>query len=151
MTSGLRTRRELGFAEMESSDSLKATVLVFYDRFTANDVSQFDDLVSDEATLFIGTDDDEWFTDREKLRSGFGWRGLQLYAGDPKAWEHGDVGWVADRPTMRAAGVGELHTRFSGVFRREDDRWKLLMSHFSVGVPDAEAADLQARSRKNLR
>ena len=130
---------------MQRSDALRETTLSFYDRFSANDVESFDDLVSQDATLFIGTDDDEWFTDRAKLRGGFGYDGLRLDADDPEAWEEGDLGWVSDRPTMHAPGIGPIRTRFTGVFRREDSRWRLVLSHFSVGVPDEEVAELQRR------
>jgi ketosteroid isomerase-like protein len=130
---------------MQSSDTLRETTLRFYDRFSANDVDSFDELVSQEATSIIGTADDEWFTDRERLRSGFGYEGLRLEGGDPHAWEEGDMGWVADRPTMHAPGYGPFRTRFTGVFRREGGTWKLVMSHFSVGVPDQEVVELQQR------
>ena len=132
---------------MQRSDTLRETTLRFYDRFSANDVESFDDLVSQEGTSIIGTADDEWFTDREKLRSGFGYDGLRLEGGDPQAWEEGDVGWVADRPTMHVPGRGSIRTRFTGVFRREGGTWRLVLSHFSVGVPDAEAVELQRRFR----
>jgi ketosteroid isomerase-like protein len=32
-----------------------------------------------------------------------------------------------------------LQTRVTGVLRREDDDWKIVHLHFSVGVPDEEA------------
>ena len=130
---------------MQSSDTLRETTLRFYDRFSANDVDSFDELVSQEATSIIGTAEDEWFTDREKLRSGFGYDGLRLEAGDPQAWEEGDMGWVTDRPTMHAPGYGPIRTRFTGVFRREDGTWRLVLSHFSVGVPDEEVVKFQRR------
>ena len=132
---------------MQSSAALRQTALSFYDRFSANDVGSFDDLVSAEATSIIGTADDEWFTDREKLRSGFGYDGLRLEGDDPQAWEEGDVGWDWDRPTMHIPGVGEIRVRFTGVFRREEGSWRLVMSHFSVGVPDSEVRQLQRRWR----
>lgn len=130
---------------MESSDALRETTLRFYDRFSANDVESFDDFVSQEAKLFVGTADDEWFVDREKLRSGFSYEGLRLEGDDPQAWEEGAIGWVSDRPTMHAPGYGPTRTRFTGVFRREDGTWRLVMSHFSVGVPDDEVVELQQR------
>lgn len=130
---------------MQESETLKATMLRFYERFSANDVASFDGLVSRDAKLFIGTADEEWFTDRDKLRSGFGWEGLSLEAGEPQAWEEGSMGWVADRPTMHLRGAGPIRCRFTGVFRREDAAWKLVISHFSVGVPDKEVIALQRR------
>jgi len=130
---------------MRESPELRATTLRFYERFSANDVASFDDLVSRDANLFIGTASDEWFTDRQKLQSGFGFDGLRLEPGDPHAYVEGSVGWVADQPLMHAPQIGMLRTRFSAVFHREDGAWKLVTSHFSVGVPDHEVIELQAR------
>jgi ketosteroid isomerase-like protein len=130
---------------MHESPQLRQTALRFYDRFSANDVDSFDSLVAEDARLFIGTADDEWFTDRAALRSGFGFDGLSLDAHDPRGWEEGTMGWVCDRPVLRSPATGAIRTRFTGVFRRDGDAWKLVVSHFSVGVPDAEVAALQGR------
>jgi hypothetical protein len=130
---------------MKRSGALRETTLEFYERFSANDVASFDTLVSKDAKLFIGTADDEWFTDREKLRGGFGLDGLRLEGHDPQGWEEGPIGWVCDRPIMYAPGIGPIRTRFTAVFRREAGTWKLVMSHFSVGVPDVEVRELQHR------
>ena len=128
---------------MKESPALRAAAIRFYEGFSANDAARFDDFVAADACLFIGTDDDEWFADRAVLRSGFAWDGIGLDPGDPQGWEEGTVGWVADRPVMRVASIGSIRTRFTGVFRREGTQWKLVMSHFSVGVPDAEVGELQ--------
>lgn len=32
---------------------------------------------------------------------------------------------------------------FTAVLHREDDRWKLVHAHFSVGVPDEKVGELQ--------
>ncbi len=130
---------------MRESAALRAAILDFFERFSANDVASFDEVVDEEAKLFIGTADDEWFVDREKLRSGFALDGLRLDADDPQAWEEGRLGWVADRPVMHAPGIGAMRTRFTGAFRREAGSWKLIVSHSSVGVPDDEVSDLQWR------
>ena len=130
---------------MQTSESLRETLLAFYEHWTASDAASFDDFVSADVTTVIGTADDEWFTGREQLRSGYGWDGLRLEGHAPEAWEHGDMGWAADRPTMHVDGVGPIRTRFTGVFRRERGRWRLVLSHFSVGVPDEEVAELQRR------
>jgi hypothetical protein len=38
-----------------------------------------------------------------------------------------------------------MHTRLTAVLRREDERWKVVHMHVSVGVPDEEVSDLQER------
>jgi len=55
---------------MHESTALTEATL-YFDRFSANDVESFDAIVSDEAKLFIGTEDHEWFVEREQLRRGF--------------------------------------------------------------------------------
>ena len=130
---------------MHESAELKAATVEFYERFSANDVAGFDDVVSLQAHMFIGTAADEWFTDRQRLRSGFGYDGLRLEGGDPQAYVEGSVGWVADQPLMHVPQIGVLRTRFTAVFHREDGAWKLVTSHFSIGVSDDEAIELQRR------
>ena len=130
---------------MKRSAALRNTTLQFYDRFSASDLASFDAFVSKDAKLFSGTADDEWFTDREKPRGGFGLDGLRLEVRDPQGWEEGPIGWVSDRPVMYAPGIGPIRTRFTGVLRLKEGTWKLAMSHFSVGVPDEEVVELQHR------
>ena len=130
---------------MQPSPSLRDAVTRWYERRSAADVASFDLIVSREVRLFIGTAPGEWFEDREQLRRGFGYEGLLLEPGRVQAWEEGSLGWVADEPTMQLPGMGSIRTRMTAVFRREDAEWKLVMGHFSVGVPDAEVVELQGR------
>ena len=38
-----------------------------------------------------------------------------------------------------------VRTRLTAVFHREDDAWKMVHMHVSVGVPDEEVGELQSR------
>ncbi len=55
------------------------------------------------------------------------------------------VGWAIDQPSFFFGDVGPVRTSLSAVFHREDDRWKMVHMHVSVGVPDDEVVDLQQR------
>jgi len=132
---------------MRPSPDVRATMLDFYARITASDVASFDRLVStDPATLVIGTSPGEWVTERERLRFGFEAEGLAIAAGPaPVGFENGPVGWFADEPTYRFPSGAEMRTRLTSVLERDGADWRIVHMHVSVGVPDEEVVDLQAR------
>jgi hypothetical protein len=132
---------------MEESAAVKEAMLRFYDRITANDVGAFDELVSsDPATLVVGTAPGEWVTERDRLRFGFEAEGLRVEPGpNPIGHEEGGLGWVVDEPTYFFPGGSSMRTRLTAILHQEDGRWKLLHMHVSVGVPDEEVVELQAR------
>jgi hypothetical protein len=122
-------------------------MLDFYERITSSDIGSFDRLVStDPSVLVIGTDPGEWVTERDRLRFGFEAEGLGIAAGpEPAGFEAGDVGWFVDRPTYTFPGGAQMFTRLTSVLQREGGRWRIVHMHVSVGVPDEEVVELQAR------
>jgi hypothetical protein len=131
---------------MRQSANVRETMLRFYDRLSVGDVGSFDELVSQEpATLVIGTAPGERVSDRAGLRFGFEAEGVRMEAGDPLGYEEGSLGWVVDEPTFFFPDGSGMQTRLTAVMHREDDRWKLLHMHVSVGVPDEEVVELQKR------
>jgi SnoaL-like domain len=127
------------------SEDVREALLRFCDRLSASDVDSFDDLVSRQATLIIGTAPGEWVDDRDRMRFGFETEGVRLEPDDPRGYEEGSMGWVADRPTFGFPDGSSFRTRLTAIMRQEDGRWKLVHTHFSVGVPDEEVVDLQRR------
>lgn len=134
---------------MNGDPSVVDTLLDFYHRVSTGDVASFDRLVSeDPATLVIGTAPGEWVTDRARLRYGFEAEGLGISAGPrPRGHSRGDMGWVTDEPTYRFPDGSRMRTRLTGILHRDRDRdgWLIVHLHVSVGVPDDEVLDLQAR------
>jgi hypothetical protein len=133
---------------MQASETVRDTMLRFYDRISASDVSAFDELVSaDPSTLVIGTAPGEWVTERDRLRFGFEAEGLRIDAGpSPAGHEEGTMGWFVDEPTYVFPGdAGRMRTRLTAVLHQEDGRWKIVHMHVSVGVPDEEVVASQAR------
>jgi hypothetical protein len=129
------------------SAEIRDAMLRFYDRLSASDVGSFDELVSQEpAVLIIGTAPGEWVTERDRMRFGFETEGFRIEAGnDPSGYAEGSVGWCVDEPTFVFPDGSAMETRLTTVMRREDDRWKLVHMHVSVGVPDEEVVELQRR------
>jgi hypothetical protein len=132
---------------METSTVVRDAVLGFYDGVTSKAVERFDDIVSaEEATLVIGTAPGEWVTERAKLRFGFETEGVTLVAGpDPKGYREGSMGWFVDEPWFGFPNGAGMRTRVTAIVRQEHERWKIVHMHVSVGVPDEEVQDLQAR------
>jgi hypothetical protein len=132
---------------MEPSMGVRDAVLDFYRGVSEKQIELFDEIVSsDPATLVIGTAPGEWVTDRPRLRFGFEMEGLTLGPGpNPTGYEEGTMGWFTDEPRYGFPGGGGMRTRLTGIVRREAGRWKVVHLHFSVGVPDEEVQDLQAR------
>ena len=131
---------------MQQSAGVRDAMLRFYDRLSASDVASFDQLVSQEpATLIIGTAPGEWVTERDRMRFGFETEGVRIQAGEPAGYEEGSMGWVVDEPAFFFPDGSAMKTRLTAVLRREDEAWKLVHMHVSVGVPDEEVVELQKR------
>lgn len=132
---------------MRPSPDVRSAMLEFYDRLSAKDVRAFDRLVSaDPATLVIGTAPGEWVTERSRLRFGFEVEGLAISAGaDPAGYEIGDAGWFVDEPVYVFPDGSRMFTRMTAILERTSGSWQIVHMHVSVGVPDEEVVDLQAR------
>jgi hypothetical protein len=131
---------------VQTSPGILEALLRFYERRTEGDPARFDEVVSDEMQVFIGTAPGEWFEGKEAIRPGFGVEGLTLAPGpNPRGWEAGSLGLAADEPLMTLPDGTVIRTRLTAVFRHENGSWKLATAHFSAGVPDDEVQELQRR------
>jgi SnoaL-like protein len=132
---------------MRESTDVRDGMLKFYERVSANDVASFAQLVSkSDAILIIGTEAGEFVRERDRLEFGFRTEGYGLTAGpNPVGYEEGTLGWVVDEPVLHYPDGTDVQTRVTAVLHKEDGAWKLVHSHFSVGVPDDEVAELQKR------
>lgn len=63
----------------------------------------------------------------------------------PTGYREGSMGWFVDEPYYGFPDGGGMRTRLTAVLREEDGRWKVVHLHVSVGVPDEEVQELQAR------
>jgi hypothetical protein len=62
-----------------------------------------------------------------------GLAGASIEPGDVKAFQEGTVAWLADQPTLTTPDGMRVSARITAVFLREDDDWKIVQSHFSMG------------------
>ena len=130
---------------MQESKEAADTLVRFYDRRSAADASAYDDIVSADQLVMVGTAPGEWFEDREQLRKHFSTPGLRIEAGGPRGFAEGRTAWAIDTPTLALPDGTRIETRLTAVLHEEDGAWKLVHLHFSVAVPDDAVAELQER------
>ena len=134
---------------MQASEDVKQAMLEFYKRFSAGDVAAFAEQITEqEDALVIGTDPGQWAEGHETWVAGYAsvvqqMPGLQLRAGDRlTAFQDGRIGWAADQALVVLPGGSRIPLRITAVFRKEDDAWKIVTAHLSLGVPDAKLDEL---------
>jgi ketosteroid isomerase-like protein len=62
--------------------------------------------------------------------------GLEIRVDGLNAYEEGAFGWVADQVTARLPNGIEIPVRHTYIFHKENDVWKIVHAHISVGVSD---------------
>ena len=133
---------------MEHSDELRDLMLRFYEATSTGDLSFLERHVSrQEATVFVGTDPNEWWEGFEAFVEAMraqseamrGSGGLQIVAGQVQAYREGNVGWAIDRDaSFRLPDDTQIPFRNTCVFLQEDGEWKLIHGHSSIGVRNEE-------------
>ncbi len=117
----------------------------FCDGVSNKRVDQFDDIVSKEAMLIIGTAPGENVTDRDAMKFGFETEGITLQIRTARGFEEGPLGWVVDEPRFGFPDGSGMDCRVTAIMRNEGGTWRLVHAHFSVGVPDDEVVELQRK------
>jgi len=131
---------------MQESAEVRDAMVRFFDRLSAGDVASFDDVVAQHpGVVVIGTAPGEWVRDRDRLRDGFEAEGARVEPADPVGYREGNLGWGVDEPTFFFPGDVSVNARVTGILLREEDRWRLVHMHVSVGVPDDDVMDLQRK------
>ncbi|HET7119758.1 MAG TPA: nuclear transport factor 2 family protein [Solirubrobacterales bacterium] len=129
---------------MREAPELAELMRAMYTAIEVGDQVWFEERISaGPATLLIGSDPDEWWDGRETALRG--WRaqlpvmaGTQLRPTRLTAFAVGDVGYAADLVEIRMPDGTEAVIRFSAVFEREGEKWKLVHSHGSVAAANEE-------------
>jgi hypothetical protein len=86
----------------------------------------------------IGSDPDAWSEGYESVTDRLTAVSREIAetnieTGDVKAFQEGTVAWLADRPTLAPPGGIKVAARVTAVFRREEEGWKVVQSHLSMG------------------
>lgn len=91
--------------------------------------------------VHIGTDAEEWWTSGQvvdAVAAASGGDDIRAVADDIDVHIHGDIAWAEGRGRFTRADGAERPVRMTGVLVREDNQWKVVQSHASIGVPNAD-------------
>jgi hypothetical protein len=98
-------------------------------------------LSEDSSAVHIGTDPNEWWSSAQVIETVGGVgpsSGLQAISDELTIQPLGeDAAWVVGRGRF-VSGEREQSMRYSGVARREGDRWVVVHSHASIGLPNED-------------
>ncbi len=126
---------------MEYSSELRSLTLELYETLSHGDMSMLEAVLSRQAgTLWIGTDPEEWWESREVVLRAWERQteelggAVSIRPGTLQAHQHGNVGWVADQPIGRLPDGTLVPFRFTAVFERESEGWKMVQVHASIGA-----------------
>lgn len=130
---------------MQRDSELEELARELYDAVSTADIGFFERrLTRGPGLVVIGTAPEEWWRDRDAALDAIRAQmksvgsGVEVTAGDLRGWRIGDVGFIADRPTIRFSGI-TAECRHTSVFAREDGEWRLVQHHFSIGVSNVDA------------
>jgi ketosteroid isomerase-like protein len=108
----------------------------------AGDAGRLRSMLSERPdAVHIGTDAEEWWTSTQvvdAVAAAGGGDGIRAVADDIDIHVQGDVAWAEGRGRFTSAGGGERPVRMTGVLIREHGQWKVVQSHASIGVPNAD-------------
>jgi ketosteroid isomerase-like protein len=128
-------------AGTESQDEIRKVIDEGIQALNAGDAVRLRTMLSLRPdAVHIGTAAEEWETSEQVLDAIAleGGNDIQLVVDDIGIHVQGDIAWSEGHGRFTRADGAERPVRITYVFIREDGRWKLVQSHGSIGVPDAE-------------
>ena len=132
---------------MKQSTELKEFYLKSCEAQTKGDYSFFERYFSKkDGVLAIGTDPAEWWTGYDNITRVFKAQleetgGFEIQPGNSMAYSDGSVGWIAGQPTLKLPDGTEFSLRLTAVLQKEQDDWKVVQWHFSLGVSNEDVLD----------
>jgi ketosteroid isomerase-like protein len=129
-------------AGTESQDEIRKVLDEMTEALNAGDAARLRTMVSQRPdAVHIGTDAEEWWTSKEVVdgvAAADSGDDIQVVTGDVGIHVQGDIAWVEGRARFTRADGAERPVRMTSVFVREDGHWKMVQSHASIGVPNAD-------------
>lgn len=128
---------------MQPDDELKDLILQLYEKMARGGVREVaGQLYSrQEGTLLIGSQPEDRHTGYAAILGFYQAAGevvSEVRVEEITARVEGAFGWVFDRVTARLPDGLEVPVRHTYVFHREEEAWKVVHAHISVGIPDKD-------------
>lgn len=97
-----------------------------------------------DGVVAIGTDPAEWWFGYDTITRVFAAQlkesgGFEILADQPVAYQQGVTGWLAGQPVLKLSDGSEIPFRLTVVLRQEEDGWKIVQWHSSIGIPNEES------------
>lgn len=131
---------------MEPSPELADLTLRLYEALSRGDMAFIAGQVSrQQGAIAIGADPKEWWSGHAaflpalhaQLQEMGG--GFPIVPGQPRAYRHGAVGWMADQPPLRLPDGPAMPSRLTLVCQQKEGAWKAIQWHASLGVANETA------------
>ena len=125
-----------------AQDEVRAVFNQVIEAQNAGDAERVRSMLSERPdAVHIGTDAEEWWTSGQvvdAVAAASGGDDIRAVADDIDVHIHGDIAWAEGRGRFTRADGAERPVRMTGVLVREDNQWKVVQSHASIGVPNAD-------------
>ena len=97
-----------------------------------------------DGVIAIGTDPAEWWVGYPTITKVFTAQleeagGFEILPDAPQAYQDGSIGWLAGQPTLKLPDGVDMPVRLTAVLQKEQDGWKIVQWHFSIGVPNEDS------------
>jgi len=129
-------------AGTEPQDEVRKVLDEMIEAQNAGDAERLRSMLSERPdAVHIGTDAEEWWTSKQVIdatATAGGGDDIRVVADDTDIHVQGDIAWAEGRGRFTRADGTERPVRVTGVLVREDGRWKVVQSHASIGVPNAD-------------
>ena len=129
-------------AGTEPQDEVRKVLEEMIEAQNAGDAGRLRSMLSERPdAVHIGTDAEEWWTSKQVIdatATAGGGDDIRVVADDTDIHVQGDIAWAEGRGRFTRADGTERPVRVTGVLVREDGRWRVVQSHASIGVPNAD-------------
>ena len=129
---------------METSQEIKERMKQIYTMMEQGDAEAIKTVFSSHSGVrAIGTDPNEWWQGGEQITSVFlkqleEMKGISIVKSNPEAFNSGATGWAADNAVFKLGDI-KIPMRVTAVFNKEQNDWKVVQWHTSMGVSNEEA------------
>lgn len=126
---------------MQPSAELKNLILQLYDKEASGDLFDFAKHLysQQEGVTVIGSDPNdrcEGYESIIRFYAAAGAADLEIQVDELRAYCEDAFGWVVDRVTAKLSNGVDVLVRHTYIFHKENNVWKIVHAHISVGIPD---------------
>jgi len=126
---------------MQPSAELENLIRQLYDKEASGGLFDFAKRLysRQDGVSVIGSEPDDQYEDYESIIRFYeteGAAGLEIDVDELKAYCEGTFGWAVDRVTAKLPNGVEIPVRHTYIFHKENEMWKIVHAHISVGVLD---------------